>query len=177
MNACPCCTLYSPKNCLTLVWNSENPLSQTTINKRWPEAKSKLTECRDCSTGRGLAADSFCTSLLALAHFYSVTQRKVPVTTSSQRHSNKISVVCLTTDKLCPCSPFVWLVYFAADVSLGTGILQVHGAVLFWPWLNIIKDQEEGPGGCCWLCPNITELQVHLIGFFLQKKSSYYRKF
>lgn len=53
----------------------------------------------------------------------------------------------------------------AADVSLDTGILQVHGEVLFWPWLNTIKEQEEGPCGCCWLCTNITELQVHLIGF------------
>lgn len=60
----------------------------------------------------------------------------------------------------------------AADVSSDTGFLQGHGAVLFWPWLNTIKDQEEGPGGCCQLCPKITELQVCLIGFSYKRSSA-----
>lgn len=53
----------------------------------------------------------------------------------------------------------------AADVSLDPRFLQVHGAVLFWRWLNTIKDQEEGACGYCRLCPNINELQVSLIRF------------
>lgn len=53
----------------------------------------------------------------------------------------------------------------AAGVSLDTGVLPVHGAVLVWPRLSTVRDQEEAPGGCCKLCPSITELQVYLIGF------------
>lgn len=51
----------------------------------------------------------------------------------------------------------------AADVSLDTGFYRFMGKFYFG--FGSIKEKEEGPGGCCWLYTNITELQVYLIGF------------
>lgn len=132
----------------------------------WERGSSRLILQWPVGTGRSLTDEAIVVLRENLALRVDSEKRQL---LRAARDIGTIFLLCLPPlDVLCSWSPLVWLVYLL-QMCLGYwGFTSPWGSSSL-AWLNTVRDQEEGPGGCCKLCPGITELHLYLIGFSYKK--------